>query len=255
MRFFKMLRGRCLLSIIFLMILLTLLGCQEPVSQAGFTNDQKSLPEPFDIFPSPASNESLPLSWGPSKNALGHKVLLRKKNETQFQTVATLPAVERSYVITNLLYGVDYRIKVSAFNHLGSIESEEILLMLTPEPPVLDYLGLNAASGYVGRPLNLVPSLLDENGSPITECSILPSLPPELSIHNTTCAISGTPSTPMGLQSYVITAKNSMGSGRSTLFLSVFPSPPVLSFQGTSVTTGLAGSPMSISPVSLLNNG
>jgi hypothetical protein len=79
MRFFKMLRGRCLLSIIFLMILLTLLGCQEPVSQAGFTNDQKSLPEPFDIFPSPASNESLPLSWGPSKNALGHKVLLRKK--------------------------------------------------------------------------------------------------------------------------------------------------------------------------------
>ncbi len=69
-------------------------------------------------------------------------------------------------------------------------------------------------------------------GNTPTSCSSTPSLPTGLSINNTTCAISGTPSSSQTATSHTITATNGAGSGNTSIQITVGVAPSV-SYSGS----------------------
>ena len=60
----------------------------------------------------------------------------------------------------------------------------------------------------------------------VTSCTTTPSLPPGLSIHGTTCQITGTPTTIQGATNYIVTASNSSGSTTANLTITINVAPP-----------------------------
>jgi hypothetical protein len=68
------------------------------------------------------------------------------------------------------------------------------------------------------------------SGGLITSCSVTPTLPAGLSIHSTTCAISGTPSAPASDAAYTVTATNATGSDTDTINIEVANIAPALAY-------------------------
>lgn len=79
----------------------------------------------------------------------------------------------------------------------------------------------------------------------VTSCSASPSLPPGLDINDTTCIISGTPTSLNGATNYIIEAQNSSGKNEITITISVI-SPPT-------TTISYTGSPFILTPNISLN--
>jgi hypothetical protein len=74
------------------------------------------------------------------------------------------------------------------------------------------------------------------SGGPIASCSVSPALPAGLSISNTTCAISGTPTTAQTAKSYTITATNTGGSRTATISIAVQTVAPNITYSGSPYT-------------------
>jgi hypothetical protein len=78
--------------------------------------------------------------------------------------------------------------------------------------PVLDYTGATGISANVGTPMSVSPTTFTQNGGAVTNCSVTPALPAGLSINNSTCVISGTPSSTLASTTYSVVATNSLGA-------------------------------------------
>jgi hypothetical protein len=108
---------------------------------------------------------------------------------------------------------------ITATNATGSTTAS-IQIAVGPQPPN----GLL----YVGSPFTfyrtqsvgtITPSL---TGSP-TSCTASPTLPTGLSINNTTCAITGTPTAMQASTVHTITASNASGSNNANVTITVLP--------------------------------
>jgi len=69
--------------------------------------------------------------------------------------------------------------------------------------------------------LSINPTITPKITGTISKCSSSPTLPSGLTINNTTCAISGTPTTAQSATNYTITASNSTNSITTSISISV----------------------------------
>ena len=145
---------------------------------------------------------------------------------------------------------------ITPTNIVGSGTPATVTLSLIPNIPILSYSGSTGTSGQWDVSMSVSPTTRDTRGASITTCSITPSLPTGLSINQSTCVISGTPTVTLASTTFTITPQNSAGNGASTTVnLSVAPNTPVLSYSGSSGTSGQWDVPMSITPTTLNNRG
>ncbi len=144
---------------------------------------------------------------------------------------------------------------VTGTNSAGSSSATSVTLSIAPSAPTLDYNGASGNSGRAGAPMSVTPTTLKNNGSNITQCVATPALSVGLSINPNTCVISGTPTGPLISTPYSITATNLAGSSTANVTLSIASSAPTLSYTGATGTSGSVGSPMSVTPTTLNNNG
>ena len=114
-----------------------------------------------------------------------------------------------SLLILSLLVGCDK-------NPLGDGDTSLIIDRPTDEvpatAPTISYTGSTGTSGTINQAMSVSPTTLSNNGSAITGCTISPALPAGLSINNTTCVISGTPTVTLTSTAFTVTVTNSAGS-------------------------------------------
>lgn len=117
---------------------------------------------------------------------------------------------------------------VVATNDIGAATAVSVTLTVNDVVPALSYkfasyvwnLGATAATD---QPTN--------GGGTLTGCTVSPALPSGLSLHATTCVISGTPTAVSAAQSYSITPSSSAGAGSVvTLSLRVANVVPSLTY-------------------------
>jgi hypothetical protein len=144
---------------------------------------------------------------------------------------------------------------VLARNLAGPSAPASLEITINAAAPLLGYEGETPATGNVGSSLTITPSTLISNGADITACVADPALPPELTISQTTCAISGVPSD-LSSGTYNIIATNSAGSSApASVAITVGASAPVVSYVGVTPALGSVGQVIIISPTTLVNSG
>lgn len=131
-----------------------------------------------------------------------------------------------------------------------------VTLLVNPKVPVISYAGATGRIVNVGEPMNVAPTTLNGNGALITNCTISPALPAGLEIDTVTCVISGTPTVNFNETVFSVTAFNSAGGSiAATVSLGTAIGRPILSYENAVGTYGNVGTPMSIVPTELLDNG
>ena len=143
---------------------------------------------------------------------------------------------------------------VVASNAAGSSAASVVTLEVVPSVPTLSYVGSTGKEGTASIPMTVIPTILFENGSPITSCTISPPLSLGLSLNSITCAISGTPTGALPLTTYNVTAHNSLGSSPSASVALLVRDVPAISYIGASGTTGSVNVPMTVTPTTLNSN-
>ena len=129
---------------------------------------------------------------------------------------------------------VDY--SITAENSVGISTAASLVITINALPPALSFEGLSPVKTYLGSVTTIAPKTLQQNGAPVTACNVDPSLPAGLSIDQSTCVISGTP-TLESSTSYSITALNSGGSSApATVTIAIDPQPA----EGTCYIGGMA---------------
>ena len=152
-----------------------------------------------------------------------------------------------------------YTIRISNAAALSS--DVPLSLRIDAGTPVLSFAGSTGTAGSVSAPMSVSPSILTSNGAAVTSCGIksgsTPSaLPAGLSVNATTCVISGSPTTVTAAATYTLVATNSVGiSADASVILTVNAGLPVLSFVGSTGTSGSVGTAMSVTPTGLISNG
>ncbi|MFZ4715328.1 MAG: putative Ig domain-containing protein [Bacteriovoracaceae bacterium] len=111
---------------------------------------------------------------------------------------------------------------VTATNSAGS-STQKVTFTVAPLAPTLSYAGASGLEGSSNSSMSISPTTLNANGETPTTCTSFPSLPSGLTINNSTCVISGTPTVVTATTSYTITATNSGGSTTATVNLWVCP--------------------------------
>ncbi|MFL5815057.1 MAG: beta strand repeat-containing protein, partial [Bdellovibrionia bacterium] len=121
---------------------------------------------------------------------------------------------------------------ITAVNAAGS-SSTTLIIDVVDVPPNISYTG----SPYTfNAEFPITTQTPTNTGGPITSCSASPTLPTGLSISNTTCAISGTPTTAQTAKTYTITASNSGGSRTATISITVQTVAPSITYTGSPYT-------------------
>ncbi len=143
---------------------------------------------------------------------------------------------------------------ITATNSVGS-NTATVTLVVGASAPTISYSGATGTSGNAGTAMTVTPTTLSDNGAAVTACSSSPALPTGLTINATTCVISGTPSVAAASASYTITATNSAGSNTGTVTLVIAAAAPVLSYTGSTGTSGSVGVAMTVTPSTLATNG
>ena len=111
---------------------------------------------------------------------------------------------------------------ITASNSVGSGTSVISIIINLSAPSALSYTG----SPYT-FPQNVpISALTPTYSGTVTSCSASPTLPTGLSINNTTCVISGTPTGVQGATGYTITASNASGNTTANINITVTPPPP-----------------------------
>ncbi len=93
-------------------------------------------------------------------------------------------------------------------------------------PPSINYSGASGTASLLFSAMSVTPTTLSANGASITNCTISPALPAGLSIHSTTCVISGAPTIDAPSNTYTVTATNSIGATTAPVSLEVRISCP-----------------------------
>jgi hypothetical protein len=146
---------------------------------------------------------------------------------------------------------------VTGTNAAGSTTASLSITVI--DLPVLSFTGATGVTGVVGMAMQVSPTTLTANDSPITACATKPStpaLPSGLSVDAATCVISGTPTASSPATAYTIVATNAAGdSPDATVTLTIGAGVPELSYQGATGTTGTFGVAMQVAPTTLTANG
>lgn len=145
--------------------------------------------------------------------------------------------------------------KITAHNGAGSSDPANVVLSVNASKPTISYASSTGKTISLGQNLTVIPSTLKDNGSSITNCTSSPALPIWASLNQTTCVITGTPTTILPATNYTITATNGVGTTSATLTLTVNPSAPSLSYQYSVGGSGTFGVPMTVIPSSISANG
>lgn len=161
---------------------------------------------------------------------------------------------EISGIPDNILMASTYTITAS--NAVGSSLGATVTLSVQASAPVISYSGATGTTGSIGVSMSVLPTLLEENGSAISNCTVSPALPGWATLNITTCEILGTPNATQSSTTYYVSATNSAGtSTAASVSLRVNASAPVVDYTGSSGTTVNYGAPMSVTPTTLINNG
>ena len=105
---------------------------------------------------------------------------------------------------------------VTATNAGGSTQTN-FTVIVNAGPPTISYTGSPFTFTQHSPITTMTPTVLGT----ITSCSISPNLPAGLSIHNTTCVISGTPTATQVATTHTITATNANGNTTTTISLTI----------------------------------
>ncbi len=115
---------------------------------------------------------------------------------------------------------------ITATNVTGSATTT-VNLTVNPLPPVISYTP-STNTYTVGTAITaLTPT---NTGGPAASYAISPALSAGLSFNTTTGVISGTPTIIVTVVTYTITATNAGGTGSTTVNITVYPAPPVISY-------------------------
>lgn len=148
---------------------------------------------------------------------------------------------------------------IVATNAIGQSADATISLSVGAAVPTLSYSGATGTTGIVGVAMSVTPTILANNGAPVTSCGVrsgTTALPSWVTINQNTCVISGLTNSVFSSTTYSLVAINSAGqSQNASVNLSVVRTPPTLSYTGASGTNGTFGTPISVSPTTLSNNG
>ncbi|WP_209452019.1 Ig domain-containing protein [Leptospira ryugenii] len=125
---------------------------------------------------------------------------------------------------------------ITAANAFGSATfSMNIQVLATGVAPSISYAG----SPFVYTQGNAIASLSPTlTGNSPTSCNANPNLPTGLSINNTTCVISGTPTSTQSSTLHTITASNAFGSNTTQISIQVSAATiaPTISYTGSTFT-------------------
>jgi len=124
---------------------------------------------------------------------------------------------------------------ITASNAFGSTTATISITINTAAPTSLTYTG----SPYTYIQNSAITTNTPTFTGTVTSCSSAPALPAGLSINNTTCAISGTPTTTQAATSYTITASNAFGNTTATINITINPpAPTALTYSGSPYVYG-----------------
>ena len=144
---------------------------------------------------------------------------------------------------------------INATNSAGTSTDANVSLTVNAIAPTITFLGAAGTNGSFGNNMSITPTSLLNNGSSISSCTIFPNLPLGLTINNSTCVISGTPTESFSPTSLLVSVSNSIGTTTTTVSISVAATPPSISYSGSTGTIGNFGSFMTIIPSTLASNG
>ncbi|MDR3606700.1 MAG: putative Ig domain-containing protein [Oligoflexia bacterium] len=111
----------------------------------------------------------------------------------------------------------------------GGASHTAISIAVNEIPPAISYTG-SPFTYTTGIPLSLTSPV--STAGAITSCASSPSLPSGINL-SSTCVLSGTPAVVTSATSYTITASNSIGSGSTTIQITVNSPPPNISYSGS----------------------
>lgn len=106
---------------------------------------------------------------------------------------------------------------ITAANDIGSLSVQISIIVATPPPSNLTYTG----SPFAFVKSKAITAVTPTFTSTVTSCTASPPLP-GLTLDNTTCAISGSPTTSQLQTTHTITASNAFGSTSTTIDLTIF---------------------------------
>ena len=112
-----------------------------------------------------------------------------------------------------LTAGCDFQIRGVPDSTSSNLET------ISSNAPQLSYVGSIGLTTKVAFPMLAVPTLLNDHGFAVSNCSIkngTTPLPAWASIDPTTCIISGTPTSPLSSTTYTLVATNSVGNSIDT---------------------------------------
>lgn len=135
---------------------------------------------------------------------------------------------------------------ITPSNAIGSGAAVTVTVTVNDVVPALTFSSSSYgftlfSAGTTGTPVN--------GGGAITACDVSPALPSGLSLSQTTCAISGTPTTTLDTTQFTVTPQNSVGSGPSvTLDLQVANIPPQIAYSSSTFAFDLQSSADTAAP-------
>ena len=148
---------------------------------------------------------------------------------------------------------------IVATNAIGQSADATISISVGAAVPTLSYSGAAGTTGKAGVAMSVTPTILNNNGAPITSCgarSGTTALPSWVTVNQSTCVISGLTNSVLSSTTYSLVAINSAGQSQNALVtLSVVKAAPTLSYVGAVGTIGTLGQAMSVSPTTRSNNG
>ena len=121
--------------------------------------------------------------------------------------------------------------------------------------PLITFNGATGTNGAIGAAMLVAPTILSTNGSPLLSCTTSPTLPSGLIIDSSSCVISGTPTAILMATVYTVTATNSAGLSTANVSLLVDANTPLISYAGSTGTSGTTGAAMLITPSTFNNQG
>lgn len=130
---------------------------------------------------------------------------------------------------------------ISASNGFGSGNTN--INITVGAIPSLSYSGSPFTYTQNSAIATLTPSL---SGNALSSCTASPTLPTGLSINNSTCVISGTPTITQSATNHTVTATNSFGNTTAVINISVNAptNPPTLNYPGSPFTLPVGANPL-----------
>lgn len=255
------------MKILFLLTLLfSLAGCMpNPVGGSGSEGNFDSEFQPYNVVPRNFSitaltpgDASATVAWSLSQNADSYEIRYRSASTLTFTTI---DSVTSPHNITGLTNGQTYLVIVTAKNARGSTNSQSLTvtptdnIVVVPGAPIVSYAASAGRTIDFGNTMTVVPSLLNNNGASITNCTSTPALPAWATLNPNTCVISGTPTATMSA-TYNIRATNAAGASvPAAVTLTVGALVPAISYLGALNTSGAIDVPMIVNPTLLNSNG